>query len=279
MVGGGPRTAGPTRGRQPGGRALDSHEPSQDRAPRKAAAKPLRAHALRNREALVTAARAAFTAGEADIRVEEIARRAGVGVGTFYRHFESREAVIEAVYDQRVRDLCDSADQLLETLPPHEALHAFLGKLIEYSAASRSMAAALRTVMDLGSPVFAQTRADMTAAIGRLMTAAVATGEIRSDVTPETVFRAMGGVCASRDQPGWEAGPRRWCACCTTASGVPTPPRDDAPGGTGAERVPTAKGRGSHPPQMDQGQLLGMQFRQSQAHRCSTRPVSRVPSG
>lgn len=141
-----------------------------------------------------------------DIRVEEIARRAGVGVGTFYRHFATREAVIEAVYDQRVQDLCDAAPRLLETLPPEETLRAFLQQLVDHSAASRSMAVALKTVTDLGSPVFSQARAAMIETIGRLMTAAITTGAIRADVTPETVFRAMGGICASHDQPGWEAG-------------------------------------------------------------------------
>jgi AcrR family transcriptional regulator len=177
-----------------------------DPAPRTAAGKPLRAHALRNRDALVGAAREAFTAGEVGIRVEEIARRAGVGVGTFYRHFATREAIIEAVYDQRVRDLCDAAPRLLETLPPEQALHAFLQQLVDHSAASRSMAVALKTVMDLGSPVFARARATMIETIDRLMTAAVTAGAIRADVPPETVFRAMGGICASHDQPGWEAG-------------------------------------------------------------------------
>ncbi|XES00086.1 hypothetical protein HEP87_58150 [Streptomyces sp. S1D4-11] len=76
---------------------------------------------------------------------------------------------------------------------------------MDHSAASRSTAVALKAVMDLGSPMFAQARASMVETIGRLMTAAVATGAIRSDVTPETVFRAMGGICASHDQPGWEA--------------------------------------------------------------------------
>lgn len=185
---------------------MDTHPPHPAPAPRKPAGTARRAHAVRNRDALVTAAREAFTAGETDIRVEEIARRAGVGVGTFYRHFSTREAVIEAVYDQRVRDLCDAAPRLLTTLPPEEALRAFLRQLIEHSAASRSMAVALKTVMDLGSPVFAEARVSMIAAIGELMTAGVASGAIRADVTPETVFRAMGGICASHDQPGWEAG-------------------------------------------------------------------------
>jgi hypothetical protein len=68
------------------------------------------------------------------------------------------------------------------------------------------MAVALQTVMDLGSPVFTRARAIMIETIGELMAAAVATGAVRADVAPETVFPAMGGICASHDQPGWEAG-------------------------------------------------------------------------
>ncbi|MFI6937076.1 TetR/AcrR family transcriptional regulator [Streptomyces sp. NPDC050287] len=167
--------------------------------------KPLRAHALRNRNSLLTAAREAFDAAESDIRIEEIARRAGVGVGTFYRHFETREAIVEAVYRQRVEDLCGTAPRLLSTLPPYDALQAFLQQLITHSAASQGMAMALQTVMNTGSPVFAQARAAMTDAIAAVMAAAVEAGTIRADITPETVFQAMGGICTSHGQPGWEA--------------------------------------------------------------------------
>ncbi|MCX4234764.1 TetR/AcrR family transcriptional regulator [Streptomyces ortus] len=166
--------------------------------------RPLRAHARRNRDALLGAAREAFAAGEADIRVEEIARRAGVGVGTFYRHFPTREAVVEAVYDERVRDMCAHVQTRLATDPPHDALRAFLEQLIQHAVDSRSMAAALKTLMDLGSPVFNRGRETMVDTIGQLMAAGVAAGTIRADITADTVFRAMGGICASHGQPGWE---------------------------------------------------------------------------
>jgi AcrR family transcriptional regulator len=176
-----------------------------DSAPRSATSgKPLRAHALRNRNALLTAAREAFTAGEVNVRIEEIARRAGVGVGTLYRHFETREALIEAVYRQRVDDLCAMAPHLLATLTPYEALRAFLEQLVAHSADSRGMAVALQTLMDGRSAVFTQARTDMVDAIATLMTAAAEAGAIRTDIAPHTVFLAMGGVCASHDQPGWE---------------------------------------------------------------------------
>jgi AcrR family transcriptional regulator len=196
------------RQREPAGEhtAVDGHGPTADPTP-PPANRPLRAHAQRNRDALVATAREAFAAGEADIRVEEIARRAGVGVGTFYRHFATREAIIEAVYDQRVRDLCDTAG-LLQTLPPQEALRIFLDQLVEHAVESRSMAVALTTVMNLGSPVFGRGREAMAETIGQLMAAAVAAGAIRADITPDTVFRAMGCICASHDQPGWESAAR-----------------------------------------------------------------------
>ncbi|MEE4596018.1 helix-turn-helix domain-containing protein [Streptomyces sp. DSM 41524] len=168
----------------------------------------MRAHALRNRNALIAAAHEAFAQGELDIRIEEIARRAGVGVGTLYRHFETREAIIEAVYRERVDDLCGTAAHLLGTLAPDEALYEFLQRLIGHAAASRGMAVALETVLTSGSPVFARARSQMVDAVASLITATAATGAIREDVAPETVFRAMGGVCASHHQPEWEAGAR-----------------------------------------------------------------------
>ncbi|MFB9830914.1 TetR/AcrR family transcriptional regulator [Actinoallomurus acaciae] len=170
-----------------------------------ASGRPLRAHALRNRNALLTAAREAFTAGEVNVRIEEIARRAGVGVGTLYRHFETREALIEAVYRERVDDLCATAPHLLATLTPYEALRAFLEQLIAHAAESRGMAVALQTLMDGRSAVFAQARTDMVEAIATLMTAAAKAGAIRADIAPRTFFLAMGGICSSHDQPGWEA--------------------------------------------------------------------------
>ncbi|MEU8475714.1 TetR/AcrR family transcriptional regulator [Streptomyces hygroscopicus] len=185
--------------------------------------KPLRAHAARNRDSLITAARDAFEAGELDIRIEEIARRAKVGVGTLYRHFATREALIEAVYRQRVEDLCGTAPRLLAELTPYDALSAFLRQLIAHSAASQGMAVALEAVMNTGSPVFTQTRAEMIDAIATIMTAAATAGEIRTDVTPETVFQAMGGICTGHDRPGWEDGAQSVARLLLDGLREPTP--------------------------------------------------------
>ncbi|WP_240813058.1 TetR/AcrR family transcriptional regulator [Streptomyces sp. DASNCL29] len=187
------------------------------------AGKPLRAHAARNRDSLITAARDAFEAGELDIRIEEIARRAEVGVGTLYRHFDTREALIEVVYRQRVEDLCGTVPRLLAELTPYDALRAFLRQLIAHSAASQGMAVALEAVLNTGSPVFTQTRAEMIDAIATIMTAAATAGEIRTDVTPETVFQAMGGICTGHDRPGWEDGAQSVARLLLDGLREPTP--------------------------------------------------------
>ena len=150
----------------------------------------LRADARRNREALLSAARAALVGGEADIHVEEIARRAGVAVGTFYRHFDTREAVIEEVFRQELDDLCTSAVD--------GDLHAFLVRLVKYSTRSKGMAAALEAVMATASPVFDEARRRMEETLDELLARGVAGGTIRTDVTGHTVLRALGGVCSPR---------------------------------------------------------------------------------
>ncbi|MFC5825851.1 TetR/AcrR family transcriptional regulator [Nonomuraea insulae] len=168
--------------------------------------RPLRAHAQRSRAALLAAALKAFEAGEVGIRIEEIAGRAGVGVGTFYRHFATREALVEAVYRRRVEDLCATAPRLLSAHAPYDALGAFLGQLIAHAAASAGMASVLESLTTTRSEIFAQARAAMMDAVATIMAAGAEAGDIRADVAPETVFRAMGGVCTSHDQPDWEAG-------------------------------------------------------------------------
>lgn len=152
--------------------------------------RPLRADARRNRDALLTAARAALVGGEPDIRVDAIARRAGVAVGTLYRHFDTREAVVEAVFRQELDDLCSSARD--------GDLHAFLIRLVRHSTTSRGMAVALEAVMATSSPVFDEARRRMVETLDELLARGVAAGTLRPDVTGHTVLRALGGVCSPR---------------------------------------------------------------------------------
>jgi AcrR family transcriptional regulator len=164
----------------------------------------LRADARRNREALLAAAREAFLAGEADAHVDEIARRAGVAVGTLYRHFETREALVEEVYRQEVDQLCATPTELLDRHVPDEALRRFLLLLVEHAAVGKGMAVALESIMATDSPVFDDARTRMAQALDQLLEAGAEAGTIRGDVGGRTVLRALGGVCGMHATEGWQ---------------------------------------------------------------------------
>ncbi|BBF99043.1 TetR family transcriptional regulator [Pseudonocardia saturnea] len=166
--------------------------------------RPLRADARRNREKLLAAAREAFLTGDAEANVDEISRRAGVAVGTLYRHFDTREALVEEVYRHEVDELCAAAVPLSDIHPPDEALRRFLLLLVEHAAVGRGMGIALESIMATESPVFDDARAQMAHALDQLLEAAAAAGAVRGDVGGRTVLRALGGVCGLRTVDGWQ---------------------------------------------------------------------------
>jgi AcrR family transcriptional regulator len=168
-----------------------------------------RADSLRNREQLLKAAKDAFTEVGADVSLEEIARRTGVGIGTLYRHFPTRDAILAAVYRREVDQLSASAEALLAARPPGKALEAWLHLLVDYMATKRVIAPALRASTGEGSQVYASSGAAITEAMNRLAGAAVASGDIRSDTRPEDLYRMMVGVSHGYDQPEWEPSARR----------------------------------------------------------------------
>ncbi|MEV4048611.1 TetR family transcriptional regulator [Streptomyces sp. NPDC049744] len=168
-----------------------------------ATARPLRADARRNREKLLSAARQVFVDGDTDAHVEDIARKAGVAVGTLYRHFETREALVEEVWRSEVDALCASADNLLDRHAPHEALRRFLLLLVDHAAVGKGMSVALESIMATDSPVFDDARAKMGDALTRLLDASSAAGTLRGDISGPTLLRALGGVCSLRATAGW----------------------------------------------------------------------------
>jgi len=168
-----------------------------------------RADSLRNRELLLTAAKAAFADLGADAPLEEIARRAGVGIGTLYRHFPTREALVAAVYAREIAQLAASADALLAQGPAGEALEAWLNLLIDYMATKRVVAPALRADPGEGSKLYASSGATILPSLERLTEAARAAGDIRSDIGFEDILRMMSGLSLGYEQPGWDAGARR----------------------------------------------------------------------
>ncbi|MET8404337.1 helix-turn-helix domain-containing protein [Streptomyces sp900116325] len=167
------------------------------------ASRPLRADARRNREALLSAAREAFLGGDTDAHVEDIARSAGVAVGTLYRHFETREALIEEVYRTEVDDLCAAPSNLLDRYAPDEALRRFLLLLVDHAAVGKGMSVALESIMATDSPIFETARTRMVNALTQLLDAGTAAGTVRDDVTGSTLLRALGGICGMRATEGW----------------------------------------------------------------------------
>jgi AcrR family transcriptional regulator len=163
---------------------------------------------VRNRELLLTAAAAAFAARGADVSLEDIARDAGVGIGTLYRHFPTRDLLVQAVYRHEVDVLCESADQLLETLPPDQALAEWMQLFVRHVATKRGMLSVLKPMMNADAIFFAQTRGRAVAAATKLLDAGVAAGTIRSDIRGDDLLRAVGGVCMSTDQERSESSER-----------------------------------------------------------------------
>jgi AcrR family transcriptional regulator len=170
--------------------------------------RPLRADALRNREVLITAAGAVFSAQGADVPLEEIARKAGVGIGTLYRHFPTRDSIVEAVYRHEVDILCERADELLDTLPPDQALEEWMQLFVRHVATKRGMLSVLKPMLSSNAAFFAATKERATAAATRLLEAGVAAGTVRADVDGGDLLRAIGGVCMSTDQDRSDASNR-----------------------------------------------------------------------
>lgn len=163
-------------------------------------ARPLRVDARRNHERLLAEAAAAFAERGVDVPLEEIARRSDVGIGTLYRHFPTRDALVEAVFRREVGLLCDGADELLATCPPGAALEQWLRRFVGYVAAKRGMASALKSVVGADSELFAESHQRVSAAVERLVAAGVAAGAVRADVAPLDLLRAVSGVCLATDR-------------------------------------------------------------------------------
>jgi AcrR family transcriptional regulator len=162
----------------------------------------VRADAQRNRENLLAAARRAFTAGDAAVALEAIARDAGVGIGTLYRHFPTREALVEAVYRAERDRLCDSADELLATHCPDDALRAWMDQFADYVALKRDMADTLRRVIASGAVTPSEAREQLSGAAATLLDAGAAAGTIRHDVRPEDVVVSLVGILLICGDPG-----------------------------------------------------------------------------
>lgn len=171
--------------------------------------KPRRADALRNRERLLAAALALFTERGTDVSLETVAREAGVGVGTLYRHFPTRDALVEAVYLAELDRLHEGAPELLAKHPPEEALALWMDLFVEYAATKRGLSGALQAIIASGGNPYLKSRAKIVEALTTLLDAARAAGTVRDDVDAEDVLLAIGGIWSMPVEPGWEERARR----------------------------------------------------------------------
>lgn len=155
--------------------------------------RPKRADARRNYDKVLAAARQAFAEGGESTALEEIARRAGVGIGTLYRHFPNRQALLEALYLNEVEAICRSAEEL-DGGDPWEALQSWFERLISYLATKRALAHELLDYLDQDAALFQTCRASLFTAGEPLLARAQAAGAVRSDVEFSDVMQLVGGI-------------------------------------------------------------------------------------
>jgi len=163
-----------------------------------------RADALRNRERVLEAARAVFSAGGPDASLEAVASTAGVGIGTLYRHFPTREALFDAVYRHEAQQLAALADRLKKEAEPIEALRQWLHAFVKFVATKKGMSAALALAVAKDSDLFSYSSDLLMRSAGGLLDPAIAAGAIRNDIAPEDLIRTLVGMCYTHDKPGWQ---------------------------------------------------------------------------
>jgi AcrR family transcriptional regulator len=176
---------------------------------REAGGRTLRADARRNRDRLLSAAARAFSQDGADVTLDAIAKDAGVGIGTLYRHFPTREALIEAAYRSELARLCDAVPDLLQEMRPDEATRAWMDRYIEYMTTKRGMADALRAVIASGGTPYAQSRDRLITAITSLLQAGAAAGTLRADIEPADVLASLSGISLAAGDLAQRAQARR----------------------------------------------------------------------
>jgi AcrR family transcriptional regulator len=159
--------------------------------------RPKRADARRNYDKLIEAARAAFTEKGVDASLEDIARRADVGIGTLYRHFPTRQALLEATYLEEVEALCASAAELSD-LEPWDALVGWLNRFADYASTKKALSAELLATIGMESEIFKMCHSAIFSAGEPLLSRAQAAGAVRSDVTFNDVVRLVSGISMVR---------------------------------------------------------------------------------
>lgn len=157
--------------------------------------RPMRADAARNRAKLLAAAAEAFAGQGVEVSLEDIAAAAGVGIGTLYRNFATREDLVLAVYSDQVSALEQRSMELPQQLPPAEALHEWMRGFVDFYAVKRGMVNLLKSMQSANQSPFAGTREKLLASADRVLGPAIEAGAVRPDVSAAEITRALGGIC------------------------------------------------------------------------------------
>lgn len=168
-----------------------------------------RTDAQRNRERILQVAKEAFAHSGANTSLDDVARQAGVGAGTLYRHFPTRDALLEAVYHTEVAKLAAAERELSAKLPPVEALRAWMLLFVDYIAEKHIIAAALNAFAGGPSKLYDSSRAPITGAIEALVDRAIKSGDIRKDLKAFDLLRALIGVSNVASAPDWQQSAKR----------------------------------------------------------------------
>ncbi len=177
-----------------------------------------RTDAQRNRERILEVAKVAFTRSGANTSLDDIARDAGVGAGTLYRHFPTRDALIEAVYRSEVEKLAAAERKFSDTMPPAAALRAWMLLFVDYIAAKHIIAPVLNTFVGGPSKLYEGSRAQIQGAIDALVKRAIKSGDIRKDLDPFDLLRALIGVSNVASTPDWQQSAKRLVDILITGS-------------------------------------------------------------
>jgi AcrR family transcriptional regulator len=184
----------------------------------KAGGRKPRTDAQRNRERILEMAKLAFTRSGANTSLDEVAKQAGVGAGTLYRHFPTRDALLEAVYHSEVAKLAAAQRELSGRLRPVEALRVWMWLFVDYIATKQLIAPALNTLLGGPSKLYEASRAQISGAIHALVERAVRSGDIRRDLDPFDLLRALIGVSNVASGPDWLQSAKRLVDILITGS-------------------------------------------------------------
>jgi len=185
----------------------------------KSAGRKQRADAQRNRERILDVAKQAFTRWGAETSLDDIAKESGVGPGTLYRHFPTRDALLKAVYQSELEKLAAAEGKLAKELPPIEALRAWLLLFVDAIGTKKLIAPALNSLVSDPKKAFESSYVQIHRAIRALVKRAMDSGDIRKDLDPIDLLRALVGVCNVASSPDWQQSAKRLVEILITGSG------------------------------------------------------------